>query len=162
MLSLFLLQITLPHPQINSNQAADHWSSRLIVLRTPSFNDTTTSPINSTPSFYVSIWHSHCPLATPISQSPISPSPISGLWVCADGCGCGCGCGLVDVDLGYGFVSISLVVLFFFFWGGVGGCGFVSVMAVGVVAAVVVGGRCCSRSGCAVVVVDDDNEDDKE
>ena len=25
------------------------------------------------------------------SQSPISPSPISGLWVCADGCGCGFG-----------------------------------------------------------------------
>ena len=90
-LSLFLLlQITLPHPQINSDQAADHRSSRLIVLHTPSFNGTTTSSINGTPSFYVSVWHSHRPLAT-----TISPSPISSLWVCAGGCGCG----LVDVGL---------------------------------------------------------------
>ena len=69
----------------------------------------------------------------------------------------------VDVDLGYGFVPISLVVHFFFFWGGVGGCGFVSVMAVDVVAAVVVGGRCCGNGSCAVVVVvDNDDEDERE
>ena len=37
---------------------------------------------------------------------------------------------------------------------GIGGCGFVPVMAVGVVVAVVVvGGRCCGSGGCAVVVV---------
>ena len=44
-----------------------HRSSRLIVLRTPSFNITVASPINGTPSFYVSVWHSHHPLATLIS-----------------------------------------------------------------------------------------------
>ena len=38
---------------------------------------------------------------------------------------------------------------------GIGGCGFVPVMAVGVVVAavVVIGGHCCGCGGCAVVVV---------
>ena len=41
----------------------------------------------------------------------------------------------------------------------VDGCGFVLVVAVGVVVAVVVGGRCCGSGGCAVIVVDDDREE---
>ena len=38
---------------------------------------------------------------------------------------------------------------------GIGGCGFVPVMAVGVVVAavVVISGHCCGCGGCAVVVV---------
>ena len=54
-----------------------------------------------------------------------------------------------------------LWIFFFVFLGGVGGCGFVPVVAICVVAAVV-GGRCCGSGGCAIVVVDDDNEDDRE
>ena len=65
--------------------------------------------------------------------------------------------GLVDVGL------CRSVWLFFFFLCGVGGCGFVPVVAMNVVVAVVVGGRCCGNGGCAViVVVDDEDEDDRE
>ena len=75
------------------------------------------------------------------------------------------GCGFVQVvGLGCGFVPISLVFFFFFFfffWGGVGRCGFVPVVAVGVVATVVASGHCCGNGGCAVVV-DDDDEVDRE
>ena len=39
-----------------------------------------------------------------------------------------------------------------FLKGAVGGCGFVSVVAVGVVAAVVVGGHCCGSGGGVVGV----------
>ena len=59
------------------------------------------------------------------------------MWVCADLSGC----------------------VFFFFLGGVGGCGFVPVLAVGVVAAMVVGGHCCGSGGYVSVVVDDDGDD---
>ena len=55
-------------------------------------------------------------------------TPISGLWVCAGG-----ECGFVPIINGCGFFFF-----FFFFWGGVGGCGFVPVVAVGIVAAAVV------------------------
>ena len=41
--------------------------------------------------------------------------------------------------------------LFSFLKGAVGGCGFVSVVAVSVVAAVVVGGHCCGSGGGVVV-----------
>ena len=58
----------------------------------------------------------------------------------------------------------GLLIFYLFiylFYGGVGGCGFVPVVAVGVVAAVVVGGRYCGNGGCAVVgvivLVDDDD-----
>ena len=37
-----------------------------------SFEDSIAANLK-TPSFYVSIWHSHCPLAMPISQSSILP-----------------------------------------------------------------------------------------
>ena len=50
-----------------------------------------------------------------------------------------------------GGVHVSLA--FFFFKGGVGGCGFVPVVAVSVVAVVVIGGRCCGSGGGVVVVV---------
>ena len=90
-LSLFLLQITLPHPQINGTAA---------------------SPINGMPSFYVSVWHSHRLLAT----------PILGLWVCVNGeCGCGfvpvvgLGCGFVWFGK-CGFLPISPVVFLFLFF----------------------------------------------
>ena len=49
--------------------------------------------------------------------------------------------------------------LCFFFLCGVGGCGFVPVLAVGVVAAMVVDGYCCGSGGYASVVVDDDGDD---
>ena len=49
--------------------------------------------------------------------------------------------------------------LCFFFLGGVGGCGFVPVLAVGVVATMVVGGYCCGNGGYASIVVDDDGDD---
>ena len=49
----------------------------------------------------------------------------------------------------------------FFFLGGVGGCGFVPVVAIGVVAAVVVGGHCCSSGACVIVDVVD-NDDDRD
>ena len=65
------------------------------------------------------------------------------MWVCAD-------------------LSGYVCVCVFFFWDGVGGCGFVPVVAVGVVATVVVGGRCCSGGGCAIVVVVVDDDDDRE
>ena len=58
------------------------------------------------------------------------------MWVCADLSGC-----------------------VFFFLGGVGGCGFVPVLVVGVVAAMVVGGYCCGNGGYASIVVDDDGDD---
>ena len=76
-----------------------------------------------------------------------------GMWVCLIWwMGCDLFNFIIDlVDLGCGFVSISLVV--FFFLGGVGGCGFVLVLAVGVVAAMVVGGCCCGNGGCTVVYV---------
>ena len=38
-------------------------------------------------------------------------------------------------------------------------CGFVSVVAIGIVAVVIVSDRCCSSGGCTVVVVDDDREE---
>ena len=66
----------------------------------------------------------------------------------------GLGCGFVWFG-GCGFVSICLV----FFLGGVGGCGFMPVVAMNVIVAVVVGGRCCGSSGgggCAVVVAVDE------
>ena len=64
------------------------------------------------------------------------------MWVCADLSGC-------------------VLFYFIFFWGGVGGCGFVPVVAIGVFAVVVVGGRCCGSGGCAVVDVVD-NDDDRD
>ena len=48
---------------------------------------------------------------------------------------------------------MCVCVFFLFFNGVVRGCGFVSVVAVGVVAAVVVGGHCCGNGGGVVVVV---------
>ena len=117
---------------------------------------TVRQPHRSTVRHHVSVWHSHCPFAT----------PISGLWVCANGeCRCGfvpvvgLGCGFVWFG-GCGFVSICLVV--FFFLGGVGGCGFVPVVAMNVIVAVVVGGRCCGNGGCAVIVVVDDEDEDED
>ena len=71
---------------------------------------TVRQPHRSTVRHHVSVWHSHCPFAT----------PISGLWVCANGeCRCGfvpvvgLGCGFVWFG-GCGFVSICLVFFFFF------------------------------------------------
>ena len=145
-LSLFLLQIT--SLTLKTTVWRPHWSScqsqitlphRFIVLRTPSFNGTAASPINGMHRFTSLSGILIVDLAT----------PISGLWVCVRGCGfvpvVGLGCGFVWFGK-CGFLPISLVVflfLFFFFWGGVGGCEFVPMVAVGVVAAVVVGGRCC-------------------
>ena len=45
---------------------------------------------------------------------------------------------MLEVGLGCGFVNVVGCWGFFFFKGGVGGCGFVSVVVVSVVAAVVV------------------------
>ena len=42
-----------------------------------------------------------------------------------------------------------------------GGCGFVPVVTIGVVAAVVVGGHCCSSGTCVIVDVVD-NDDDRD
>ena len=96
-----------------TDQAADHRSShrphRSSRRHCFSFEDSIIADLK-TPSFYVSVWHSHRPLAT----------PISGLWVCANGeCRCGfvpvvgLGCGFVWFG-GCGFVSICLVFFFFF------------------------------------------------
>ena len=57
---------------------------------------------------------------------------------------------------------VDYLFIYLFFYGGVGGCGFVPVVAVGVVAEVVVGGRCCGSGGCAIVVVVDDDDDDDD
>ena len=46
-----------------------HWSSHRHRF---SFEDSIVADLK-TPLFYVSVWHSHHPLATPISPSPISP-----------------------------------------------------------------------------------------
>ena len=61
----------------------------------------------------------------------------------------------------------GLLIFYLFiylFYGGVGGCGFVPVVAVGVIAEVVVGGRCCGSGGCAIVIIvaDDDDDVDRE
>ena len=74
--------------------------------------------------------------------------------------GLGCGFvwfGLVNVgfcrSLRLCFCFCFVLFCFFFFLCGVGGCEFVSVVAVGVVAVVVVGGHCCGNGGGVVVVV---------
>ena len=67
--------------------------------------------------------------------------------------------GLFDlVDLVCGFVNVvgCCGIFFFFLKCGVGGCGFVPMVAV---AAVVVGGRCYGNGGYVVIVVDDDKEE---
>ena len=65
-------------------------------------------------------------------------------------------CLIYPVDLsGYACVCacVCVCVCVFFFQGGIGGRGFVPMVAVGVVAAVVVGGHCCGSGGGIVVVV---------
>ena len=141
------LQYHLKYEMVRTSMPKIFW---LILFTFLSPHITSLSICNT--SLSLSIWFSHRPLAiadltTPchrVSYRPprhrnLPPSDLSQLTCSGEFCFLGL------FDLGCGFVWF-------------GGCKFVPVLTVGVVATVVVGGRCCDSDGCAVVIVDDDDD----